>query len=174
MPDTGVGPFYPSALAGVGTNNKALKSTLPVLSGAATVAFGTDTANNYILVKPGVGANATPRQALTATQAGQNFGWNFLVADFDATASLPSSRLIPAGTWTFGCVLVSSLADAVNAQYTARVYIYKRTAAGALTQQGNGAEATLAIISVTETAFTISAASDVYKRQCKHGPCTER
>ncbi len=98
MPFAGTGPFYLSANNGVGTpDTNSFVSAAPATSQLQTVTWAASAAQAERIVKPDVVGSATAPASETTPQV---FGWNFLVADMDASTNLPANRSIESGTWT--------------------------------------------------------------------------
>lgn len=152
MPFAGVGPFFPDAsFAGVGANNKKITDALPGTNQVTSCDFGTNTAVRELLFKPNVAnVTTTPSEAST----GNDFGFNFTVANFDATANLPASRRVAAGSWVIDMEIKASIGQ-VTADTRIHVKVFTRTSAGVLTERAAGFTAAFAAL-ITNVAATVT------------------
>ncbi len=149
----GSGPYYPSTnLAGVGASNKAFKNAVGSGTSAITTTSGTA---SWYLFNPGASVSTAPTGGTGASPSpttGNDKGFNFTVADFDATAAapggLPAQRVAVSGVVTVNMPITFSGITAAN---SFAALFYRRTAAGVLTFLASGVSA-----SVLATAATIS------------------
>jgi hypothetical protein len=149
--------LFPSTPAGEGTNNrKVLDVSAGAGEGSTTCGFGTSNTVRFILAKPGA-ANSTS----ATPAAAQDFGWNVLKADMNQTG-IPNRRHILAGDWTFHCVLSASTADAASSSYGVKVYVHKRSAAGALTELFNITSAFATISTSINVTVTKTSVAEIF------------
>ena len=159
----GAGPFYPdTTTAGVGVNNKAIKNAAP--TGDATTKTTSINPATWQLFKPGAtssgvtgGTGASP-----SPTTGSDMGYEFVVADFDATSAapggLPANRVVGATTVTVAFPVNYS---GVNTSNTFAALFYKRTSGGVLTFLASGVSSTVAS-TTTNISFTVSLPRTVF------------
>ena len=123
--------FFLAGAAGDGAANQSVQPSDPgATSNATTTAsVGTSGAGDYPM-KSNVGSNA--KSAFT-TNAFDD-GWNMKVSNTDATANLPATRRVLAGTWTMtgGVGIPSGTGFPLGGSITVKVNVYGRTSAGVM------------------------------------------
>lgn len=147
--------FFLAGAAGDGAANQSVQPGDPgATSNATTTAsVGTSGSGDYPM-KSNVGSNA--RTAFT-TNAFDD-GWNMKVSNTDATANLPASRRVLAGTWTMtgGVGIPSGTGFPLGGSITVKVNVYGRTSAGVMrflgTLTGTGSPVALSTQTWTSSA----------------------
>lgn len=127
MPYEGV-LLVPTSGAGEGVTNSELQDTGTINADNGSNRWGQGGTAVWKLHKP--------NQTLVTTDPGtgpNDFGYNVLKTNMNASANLPARRRIEAGNWVFSVILVGSVAS-LNNSWQVRVRIYKRSSAGVLIQ----------------------------------------